>query len=155
MNANNNDKFLNANIAGAIRSEAASKAKKEYWDNLSQEQRSDIAKTRSDKIPVEIRRKNASIAGKASAKKRTDEQKLEFGRRAAKSRSESMTPEQRRECGIKGMESRWGKMTPEERSIYTSKRMEKVPFETCIHCGRTLRKNQITRFHNNKCKDKK
>ena len=96
----------------------------------------------------------ASKAGKISGQKRTKEQKVSFGLKAAKARSKSMTTEQKRECGIRGMKSRWGSMTPEERSLYNSKRMEKVPFETCVHCGRTLRKNQITRFHNDNCKSK-
>jgi len=154
INANNNDKFLNANVAGAISSDASSKAKKKYWDNLSQEQRSAAVLATRNKISTEVRRKSASVAGKASTEKRTAEQKLEFGRRAAKARNQSMTAEQKRACGIKGMESRWSAMTSEERSLYTSKRMEKVPLETCIHCGRTLRKNQITRFHNDNCKSK-
>lgn len=108
----------------------------------------------NEAISLAMSTKAASKAGKISAKRRTKEQKLEFGKKAGKARAESMTPEQRRECGVRGMESRWGAMTPEERSLYTSKRMEKIPFETCIYCERTLRKNQITRFHNEKCKDK-
>ena len=36
----------------------------------------------------------------------------------------------------------------------TSERVKKIPLETCIHCGKTLRKNQITRYHNDKCKYK-
>lgn len=154
INAHNKENFLNANIAGAISSDASSKAKQKYWNNMTPEERSKKVKESRNKIPQEVRLDSASKAGKASAKKRTNEQKLEFGRRAAKTRNESMTAEQKRQCGVKGMESRWGAMTLEERSLYTSKRMEKVPFETCIHCGRTLRKNQITRFHNDKCKSK-
>lgn len=152
MNAHINERFINANIAGAISPEVASISKKKYWRSLSLDEKEKVIRKSRDKISKEVRSRTASIAGKASALKRTVEQKLEFGRRASEARINATTPEERSKCGIVGMKSRWGAMTSEERSIYNSERMKRIPDATCIHCKRTLKKHQITRFHNENCK---
>jgi hypothetical protein len=154
MKINDNDSFLNSNISGAISSKVSSKMMTEYWNRLSKEERYERNKRNFAKRSKDTIKKVASLAGKASVQKRTKEQKLEYGRRASKSRVENTTPEQRSEWAKKGLSSRWKSMSAEDRSNYVSERMKILPKESCIHCGRTLSKNQITRYHKDKCKYK-
>ena len=103
-------------------------------------------------ISLSMSPKSASKAGISSGQKRTKEQKLEIGRKASKRRVENTTREQRSEWGKKGMKLRWDATSEEARSEFARSVAQSIPLETCVNCGVTLRKNQITRFHNEKCK---